>query len=257
MRLAYTAGAIVGTGALGVVLLAIRAAGSRGGLGVPAAGSAHDHAAAAAGDRDHRSTCCGLFELPVLGGRAQPAGSFGTGALAAFVATPCAGPFLGAALGTALAAAGGGIGAGVRRARAWAWRCRSASSRSFPALRSRLAEARPLDGTAAALPRDPDGGSNSAVPSAAPRNGPAQGVATNAASAPLANPPAGRACRQHSGTTSTGPIKLAVMAVASSSSRMMVRGSCSWNAQPASVPADRIASNAAPSAPVPTTVPAV
>ena len=44
----------------------------------------------------------GLFELPVLGGRLQPAGSFGTGALAAFVATPCAGPFLGAALGTAL-----------------------------------------------------------------------------------------------------------------------------------------------------------
>jgi thiol:disulfide interchange protein len=44
----------------------------------------------------------GLFELPVLGGRAQPAGSFGAGALAAFVATPCAGPFLGAALGTAL-----------------------------------------------------------------------------------------------------------------------------------------------------------
>jgi thiol:disulfide interchange protein len=44
----------------------------------------------------------GFFELPVLGGRAQPAGSFGTGALAAFVATPCAGPFLGAALGTAL-----------------------------------------------------------------------------------------------------------------------------------------------------------
>jgi thiol:disulfide interchange protein len=44
----------------------------------------------------------GLFELPVLGGSARPAGSFGTGALAAFVATPCAGPFLGAALGTAL-----------------------------------------------------------------------------------------------------------------------------------------------------------
>jgi thiol:disulfide interchange protein len=44
----------------------------------------------------------GLFALPVLGGSAQPAGSFGTGALAAFVATPCAGPFLGAALGTAL-----------------------------------------------------------------------------------------------------------------------------------------------------------
>ncbi len=40
--------------------------------------------------------------MPTLGGRAQPAGSFGTGALAAFIATPCAGPFLGAALGTAL-----------------------------------------------------------------------------------------------------------------------------------------------------------
>jgi thiol:disulfide interchange protein len=42
------------------------------------------------------------FELPVLGSEARPTGSFGTGALAAFVATPCAGPFLGAALGTAL-----------------------------------------------------------------------------------------------------------------------------------------------------------
>jgi thiol:disulfide interchange protein len=44
----------------------------------------------------------GLFELPVLGGRARPAGGFASGALAAFIATPCAGPFLGAALGTAL-----------------------------------------------------------------------------------------------------------------------------------------------------------
>jgi thiol:disulfide interchange protein len=42
------------------------------------------------------------FELPVLAGEHNPQGSFGTGALAAFVATPCAGPFLGAALGTAL-----------------------------------------------------------------------------------------------------------------------------------------------------------
>ena len=38
----------------------------------------------------------------MLGSEARPTGSFGTGALAAFVATPCAGPFLGAALGTAL-----------------------------------------------------------------------------------------------------------------------------------------------------------
>jgi len=99
--LAYTAGAIVGTGALGGILLAIRAAGAEAGWAFQL--------------QDPRTimlllllavaitaNLIGLFELPVLGGSAQPAGSFGTGALAAFVATPCAGPFLGAALGTAL-----------------------------------------------------------------------------------------------------------------------------------------------------------
>jgi DsbC/DsbD-like thiol-disulfide interchange protein/cytochrome c biogenesis protein CcdA len=99
--LAYAAGAVIGTGALGVVLLAIRAGGS-------AAGWAFQL-------QDPRTILVLLllvtaitlnllrvFELPVLAGEARPAGSFGTGALAAFVATPCAGPFLGAALGTAL-----------------------------------------------------------------------------------------------------------------------------------------------------------
>jgi DsbC/DsbD-like thiol-disulfide interchange protein/cytochrome c biogenesis protein CcdA len=99
--LAYAAGTVVGTGALGAVLLAIRAAGAEAGWAFQL--------------QDPRTiillallavaitaNLLGLFELPVLGGRAQPAGSFGTGALAAFVATPCAGPFLGAALGTAL-----------------------------------------------------------------------------------------------------------------------------------------------------------
>ena len=99
--LAYTAGAVVGTGALGALLLAIRAGGS-------AAGWAFQL-------QDPRTILVLLllvtaitlnllkvFELPVLAGSAKPAGSFGTGALAAFVATPCAGPFLGAALGTAL-----------------------------------------------------------------------------------------------------------------------------------------------------------
>jgi DsbC/DsbD-like thiol-disulfide interchange protein/cytochrome c biogenesis protein CcdA len=98
---AYVAGTVVGTGALGAVLLAIRAAGAEAGWAFQL--------------QDPRTimlllllavaitaNLLGLFELPVLGGRAQPAGSFGTGALAAFVATPCAGPFLGAALGTAL-----------------------------------------------------------------------------------------------------------------------------------------------------------
>ncbi len=99
--LSYAAGAVVGTGALGALLLIIRAAGAQAGWAFQL--------------QDPRTimlllllavamtaNLLGLFELPVLGGRAQPAGSFGTGLLAAFVATPCAGPFLGAALGTAL-----------------------------------------------------------------------------------------------------------------------------------------------------------
>ncbi len=99
--LAYAAGAIVGTGALGAALLAIRAAGSEAGWAFQL--------------QDPRTimlllllavaitaNLIGLFELPVLGGGARPASGFATGALAAFVATPCAGPFLGAALGTAL-----------------------------------------------------------------------------------------------------------------------------------------------------------
>jgi len=99
--LGYTAGAIVGTGVLGVILLAIRAAGTEAGWAFQL--------------QDPRTimlllllsvaitaNLVGLLELPVLGGRARPAGAFGTGALAAFVATPCAGPFLGTALGTAL-----------------------------------------------------------------------------------------------------------------------------------------------------------
>jgi thiol:disulfide interchange protein len=99
--LAYTVGAVVGTGALGAVLLAIRAAGAEAGwafqLQDPRTIMLLALLAVAI-----TANLLGLFELPVLGGRAQPAGSFGTGALAAFVATPCAGPFLGAALGTAL-----------------------------------------------------------------------------------------------------------------------------------------------------------
>ena len=99
--LAYAAGTIVGTGALGAVLLAIRAAGSEAGwafqLQDPRAIMLLLLLAVAI-----TANLLGLFELPVLGGASQPAGSFGTGALAAFVATPCAGPFLGAALGTAL-----------------------------------------------------------------------------------------------------------------------------------------------------------
>ncbi len=99
--LAYAAGTVIGTGALGGVLLAIRAAGSEAGWAFQL--------------QDPRTiilllllavaitaNLIGLFEVPVLGGGARPAGGFMTGVLAAFVATPCAGPFLGVALGTAL-----------------------------------------------------------------------------------------------------------------------------------------------------------
>ncbi|MDQ3080116.1 MAG: thioredoxin family protein [Pseudomonadota bacterium] len=99
--LAYALGAVVGTGLLGAVLLAIRAGGSAVGWAFQL--------------QDPRTivillllaTAIALnllrtFELPVLGGEKRPTGSFGTGALAAFVATPCAGPFLGTALGAAL-----------------------------------------------------------------------------------------------------------------------------------------------------------
>jgi DsbC/DsbD-like thiol-disulfide interchange protein/cytochrome c biogenesis protein CcdA len=99
--LGYAAGAIIGTAALGAALLAIRAGGT-------AAGWAFQL-------QDPRTILILLllttgitlnllrvFELPAMATEALPSDSFGTGALAAFVATPCAGPFLGAALGTAL-----------------------------------------------------------------------------------------------------------------------------------------------------------
>ena len=99
--LAYAGGAVIGTGALGLALLAIRAGGSAAGwafqLQDPRTVLLLTMLATAITLNLLRA-----FELPVLAGEHNPAGSFGTGALAAFVATPCAGPFLGAALGTAL-----------------------------------------------------------------------------------------------------------------------------------------------------------
>lgn len=99
--LGYTLGAVLGTAALGGLLLAIRAGGT-------AAGWAFQL-------QDPRTVflltllagaitmnLLGLFRLPVLAGEVRASGSVSTGALAALVATPCAGPFLGAALGTAL-----------------------------------------------------------------------------------------------------------------------------------------------------------
>ncbi|WP_265564264.1 protein-disulfide reductase DsbD family protein [Sphingomicrobium arenosum] len=99
--LGYTLGAVAGTAALGVMLLFLRAGGDAVGWAFQL--------------QDPRTiflllllaaaitlNLIGLFELPVVAGEVEARSSIGTGALAAFVATPCAGPFLGTALGTAL-----------------------------------------------------------------------------------------------------------------------------------------------------------
>jgi len=105
--IAYTAGAVLICLALGAALLGLRAGGA-------AAGWAFQL-------QDPRVilallllitavalNLAGLFELPALTGggrlaeRGGLSGAFWTGALAAFVATPCTGPFMCAALGAAL-----------------------------------------------------------------------------------------------------------------------------------------------------------
>ena len=125
--LAYAAGVLAVCLALGGILLALRAGGSQAGwafqlqnprvilfLLLLTVGIAFNLA--------------GLFELPTiaaggsLAARGGVAGAFWTGALAAFVATPCSGPFMAGAIGAALALstpaalavfAGLGIGLGL------------------------------------------------------------------------------------------------------------------------------------------------
>lgn len=105
--LAYTAGVVLVCLGLGAIILALRAGGATAGwafqlqdprtvavLALLSAGIAFNLA--------------GLFELPTpaVGNMAGPdskwGGAFATGALAAIIATPCTGPFMGAALGAAL-----------------------------------------------------------------------------------------------------------------------------------------------------------
>jgi thiol:disulfide interchange protein/DsbC/DsbD-like thiol-disulfide interchange protein len=105
--LAYAAGVVIVCVALGGALLALRASGEAVGWAFQL--------------QDPRVilfllllvtaialNLAGLFDLPALGRGERLAGSdgalgaFWTGALAAFVATPCTGPFMGAALGAAL-----------------------------------------------------------------------------------------------------------------------------------------------------------
>ncbi len=100
--LAYTAGAVAVCVALGGAILALRAGGTAVGwafqLQNPAVILALLILMSAMA-----LNLAGLFELPTVGGGVATNGNgFLTGALAAFVATPCTGPFMGAALGAAL-----------------------------------------------------------------------------------------------------------------------------------------------------------
>ncbi len=101
--LAYTAGVILACLALGTLMLALRAGGEQVGWafqlqepGVVVALLVLSVAITA--------NFLGVFEVPGLAvaGRGGGTGSFATGLLAAFVATPCTGPFMAAALGAAL-----------------------------------------------------------------------------------------------------------------------------------------------------------
>jgi thiol:disulfide interchange protein len=101
--LAYTAGVVIACVGLGAALLALRAAGEQVGwafqLQEPGVVVALLVLAAAI-----TANFAGLFEVPAIsvsmGG--EKTGAFATGLLAAFVATPCTGPFMAAALGAAL-----------------------------------------------------------------------------------------------------------------------------------------------------------
>jgi len=101
--IAYTAGVILAVLALGAALLALRAGGEEVGwafqLQEPGVVVALLLLAAAI-----TANFAGLFEVPSLSltGSGKPAGAFATGLLAAFVATPCTGPFMAAAMGAAL-----------------------------------------------------------------------------------------------------------------------------------------------------------
>lgn len=120
--LAYAAGVVAVCVALGAAILALRAGGT-------AAGWAFQL-------QDPRAVVVlllltvalslnlsGLFEIPTpafVNASGGAGGAFATGALAAFIATPCTGPFMGAALGAALVlpwpaalAVFGGLGLGL------------------------------------------------------------------------------------------------------------------------------------------------
>jgi len=101
--LAYTAGVVIACTALGGLLLALRASGEEVGwafqLQEPGVVAALLLLAAAI-----TANLAGLYEfaVPRFAAAGSREGAFATGLLAAFVATPCTGPFMAAAMGAAL-----------------------------------------------------------------------------------------------------------------------------------------------------------
>ncbi len=101
--LAYTAGVVLACLALGILLLALRAAGQEVGwafqLQEPLVVAGLLLLAVAI-----TVNLLGVYEFAVPGfaSEGSPQGAFATGLLAAFVATPCTGPFMAAAMGAAL-----------------------------------------------------------------------------------------------------------------------------------------------------------
>ncbi len=101
--IAYTAGVVIACLGLGVLLLALRAGGQQVGwafqLQEPVVVAVLLLLAVTI-----TANLAGLFEFAVPGFAqgGSPQGAFATGLLAAFVATPCTGPFMAAAMGAAL-----------------------------------------------------------------------------------------------------------------------------------------------------------
>ena len=101
--LAYTAGVVIACMALGALLLALRAGGEQVGwafqLQEPLVVAPLMLLAAALA-----ANFLGIFEFAVPGfaSTGSAKGAFATGLLAAFIATPCTGPFMAAAMGAAL-----------------------------------------------------------------------------------------------------------------------------------------------------------
>jgi thiol:disulfide interchange protein len=99
--LGYTLGAVLVCVGLGGAILALRAAGSSVGWAFQLQDS-RVIVALLVLVTAIALNFAGLFELPTVGGGLASTNSVATGALAAFIATPCTGPFMGAALGAAL-----------------------------------------------------------------------------------------------------------------------------------------------------------